>query len=167
MSVLVEFAHEETLLEAVRHLRREGLEVETYTPWPVEGLDEALQLPPSPLPKYVLIAGLLGAATAWLIQWWTNAVDYPLDVGARPPNAVPAFVLITFETTVLFAGLTAFFATVLLAGLPRLWHHVFEVDAFQSASIDGFWLEAMTDDLPRIEALVQAHEPRRVVRAGS
>lgn len=167
MSVLVELANEEALLEAVRKLRHDGLSVETYTPWPVEGLDEALDLPPSPIPKLVLAAGVCGAVVAWLIQWWTNAVDYPLNVGDRPPHAVPAFVLITFETTVLFAGLTAFVATLLLAGLPRLWHHAFEVDAFKSASIDGFWVEAMTDDLDRVEALVRDQQPKCVVRAAS
>jgi hypothetical protein len=139
--LLVEFAEAGAMLAALAQLRDAGFErLETYTPWPVKGVDEALGLPKSPVPRAVLIAGLVGAATAYLIQWWTNAWDYPLDVGGRPAHAAPAFVLITFETTVLFAGLTALVAVLACSGLPRLWHPVFEVDAFKSASIDRFWI---------------------------
>jgi hypothetical protein len=93
-----------------------------------------------------------------------NAVDYPLDVGARPPHAAPAFVPITFEMTVLAAAFAAFFGLLWLLGLPALWHPVFEGAGFERASVDGFWLgidardpifsrEQVTADLERVGAL--------------
>lgn len=145
--LLAEYDDPEALLEAIRRVRALGCRrLDTYTPWPVKGLDEALDLPRSPLPRYVLAAGLLGAALAWAIQWFTNAFDYPLVVGARPPHAAPAFVLITFETTVLLASLTAFGAVLVLSGLPRPWSAEFEVDGFERASIDRFWLGIDAED---------------------
>ena len=139
--VLAEFAHPEELLTAIARLRSQGYrQLDAFTPWPVKGLDEALDLPKSPVARIVLIFGLLGAATAYLIQWGTNASLYPLIVGARPPHAWPAFVPITFETTVLFAGLSALFGCFAVCGLPRLWDPVFEVEGFERASIDRFWL---------------------------
>lgn len=147
--LLLEFPSPETMLEALSQLRAAGFrEFETYTPWPVSGIDEALELPKSPVPRIVLIAGLTGAVVAYLIQWWTNAVDFPLIVGNRPAHAAPAFVLITFETTVLFAGLASLFSVLALSGLPKLWHPTFEVDGFQSASIDAFWIEVVVHDEP-------------------
>lgn len=139
--LLAEFQTPEQLLEGVRRLRKLGYEqLDTFTPWPVKGLDEALDLARSPVNKATLAGGLLGAVTAYVIQWWTSAVDYPLIVGSRPAHAAPAFVPITFETTVLFAGFSALFSCLFLCGLPRLWHPMFEVEGFESATIDRFWI---------------------------
>lgn len=147
--LLAEFGSPEALVAAVAALRELGYaELEAFAPYPVEGLDEALGLRRSRVSTFVLAAGLAGAAAAYLVQWWTNAVDYPLDVGGRPLHSAPAFVPITFETTVLFAALAAFLAPLLLTGLPRLWHPVFEAEGFESASIDGYWLG------------IDAHDPR-------
>lgn len=147
--ILLEFPTSSQMLEALTQLRAAGFEeFETYTPWPVSGIDDALKLPKSPVPKIVLLAGLTGGLIAYLIQWWTNAVNFPLIVGNRPPHAAPAFILITFETTVLFAGLSSLFAVLALSGLPKLWHPTFEADGFESASIDAFWIEVTVHDEP-------------------
>lgn len=139
--ILAEFAAPEEMLTALSALRKSGYrQLDAFTPWPVKGLDEALSLPRSPVAKIVLICGLLGAVTGYGIQWLVNAQLYPLIVGARPPHAAPAFVLITFETTVLFAGLSALVGCFALCGLPRLWDPVFEVEGFERASIDRFWI---------------------------
>ena len=69
-----------------------------------------------------------------------TAVDYRLDVGARPFDSIPSDVPIMFETTVLLAGLTAFFGALLLSGLPRLHHPVFELEGFERTTIDRFWI---------------------------
>jgi len=67
-------------------------------------------------------------------------VDLPLDIGGRPLHSAPAFIPITFEMTVLCAAATALLSALVLGGLPRLWHPVFEVDGFERATIDRFWL---------------------------
>lgn len=165
--VLLEFTSADDLLQAARRLRDADLHlVEAYTPWPVPEVEDILKLRKSTVPRVVLFSGLAGALTAYLIQWWTNALNYPLHVGARPAHALPAFILITFETTVLFAGLSAFFSILYFSRLPRLWHPLFEIDAFKSASIDGFWIEvhANTEDgSANIRAIGLSSGARRIV----
>jgi hypothetical protein len=138
---MAEFSNPEALVAAIRALRADGYRrLDAYLPLPDRAVEEALALPKSPLAWFVLGGGLLGAAIAYLGMWWTNAVDYPLNVGSRPAHAMPAFVPITFELTVLFAGLAAFFGWAWLCRLPRLWHPVFEVEGFERASVDGYFL---------------------------
>lgn len=146
-ALLAEFGTAEALLDAVRVLRENGyLELDTYTPYPVHGLDEVLGLRRSKVPLVILIAGLCGAITGYLLQWYVAAYDYPLNVGGRPAHAIPAFVPITFEMGVLFAAIAALVALLAFAGLPRLWHPVFEVAGFERATIDRFWLSVDAAD---------------------
>lgn len=139
--LLAEFETPEALVAAARRLRAAGFtRLAAYTPFPVEGLDEALALPRSRVPVAVLLSGLAGGALAFVGQGWTNGIDYPLDVGGRPLFSWPAFVPITFELTVLFAAFGAVIGVLAAAGLPRLWHPVFEVEGFERATIDRFFL---------------------------
>lgn len=145
--VLGEFTSEDALLAAVTRLRADGFTgLDAHSPVPVEGLSEALHLPPSRLPLLALLGGLLGAALGYGIQWFTNAVDWPLNVGGRAPHSAPAFIPITFETGVLMASGVIFASLIALFGFPRLSHPVFELEAFKSASIDGFWVSLATRD---------------------
>jgi hypothetical protein len=90
-----------------------------------------------------LIAGVTGAASGYLLQWYTVGLDWPLNVGNRPPHSAPAFVPVTFELGVLFAALTIFLGLLFAYfRFPRVHHPVFEVEAFRSASIDALWLSA-------------------------
>ncbi len=139
--LLAEFEGAERCAEAIRKLKQRGaFEIEVYMPYPDKGIQQALSLKASPLPWYVLGAGLLGASLAYLILWYTNAVDFPINVGGHPDHAVPAFIPISFETLVLFAGCTAFVGALLLGGLPRLYHPVDEVEGFEGVSVDRFML---------------------------
>lgn len=100
------FDHEEDLLEAIARVREQGWRiVDVYVPYAVHGLDQALGLQPSRLPWVAFGAGALGVALTLWFQFWTTAVDWPLNVGGRPWNSLPAFVPVTFEMMVLFAGL--------------------------------------------------------------
>ncbi len=146
--VLAEFEREAALLEAARTLRgrRTGATLDLHSPYPLHGADEALGLRRSTVPLVVLAAGVTGAVSGYLLQWYTVAYDWPLNVGNRPPHSAPAFIPVTFELGVLFAALAIFFG--LLFGyfrFPRVHHPVFEVEAFRSATIDGLWLSAEVD----------------------
>jgi hypothetical protein len=100
------FAGHADLLEAVEAVRECGWSiVEVYTPYAVHGLDRALGLPRSRLSVACFICGFLGVALALSFQFWTTAWDWPLNVGGQPWNSLAAFVPVTFETMVLFAGL--------------------------------------------------------------
>lgn len=91
-------------------------------------------------PWLVFGAGAAGAALGRLVLWWTNARDYPLDVGGRPLDSVPTDVPIMFELTVLFAALAAFGSALALSGLPRLHHPLFELEGFERTAVDRFWI---------------------------
>ena len=116
------FADPEQLLHAVKHLRSAGHRVlDTYTPFPVHGMDEAMGLRPSRLPRACLAFAVLGLALAVGLQIWTSAVDYPLITGGKPLLAIPAFIPVAFELTVLLAGLGVVASFFLVARMrPRL-----------------------------------------------
>ncbi|HZZ85942.1 MAG TPA: DUF3341 domain-containing protein [Anaeromyxobacteraceae bacterium] len=143
--VLAEFAGPDALFAAARQVRAAGhTALDAHMPYPVHGADEALGLKRSRVPLIALVGGLAGVVTAYLMAWWMNAVDYRINVAGRPFNALPAFVPIMFELGVLFASLAIFVGAILLFGLPRLHHPVFEVEEFRSASVDKFWLSVET-----------------------
>lgn len=146
MLVLGEFAGGPELLAAARALREAGhAGLDVYSPYPLAGTAEALGLKPTRIPLVTLVGGLTGALTGYAIQAYTNAVDYPINVGGRPPHAAPMFVPITFELGVLFAALSAVLSLILFCGLPRLFHPAHLAEPFRSATVDGFWLSAQID----------------------
>jgi hypothetical protein len=139
--VLAEFATEGELVEAVRTLRDRGYtNLDAITPRPIDEIQELIASERSDLPRYVFIAGVIGAVTAFGVQWWCNAVDYPINVGGRPPFSLPAFIPIAFEIMVLFASLAAFFGVMIRMQLPRLAAPLFDAPGFERATIDRFWV---------------------------
>jgi hypothetical protein len=145
--MMAEFDSGPALLEGIRSLRAHGpRRLDAFTPYEVPGLLETLAVPRSWLTWLCLAGGLAGAGGAWLLQWWINVVDYPLNIGGRPYYSSPAFIPITFEMGVLFASATALISALVLGGLPSLWHPVFDVEGFDRATIDRFWLAIDPDD---------------------
>ena len=131
---------ERAIVAALRARELGYARLEAYTPFPIAELDSALGIRRPRLQLVVLGAGITGAALALLIQWWTNAVDYPLDVGGRPLFSIPTDIPIVFETTVLFAALAAFVSVFLAGRLPRLHDPVFDLPGFERTSVDRFWI---------------------------
>lgn len=169
--LLAELGSPEHLTEAVRTLRRLGYRrLDAFTPYPVEEVEEALHLPTSPIAPIVFFAGLLGAVVGYAVQWWTSAIDYPLNVGGFPPHSPPAFIPATFETTILFASIAAFLSVFVLAQLPRWWHPMFEVEGFDRATVDRFFVYLDADDRSfspeKARADLEALRPLRVERVG-
>ena len=112
------FAAPNLLLDAVKHLRQEGYRViDAYTPFPVHGMDEAIGLKPSRLPRACLAFAVLGLLIALGGQIWTSAIDYPLIMGGKPLIALPAFIPVTFEFTVLLAGLGVVASLFVVSGM--------------------------------------------------
>ena len=139
--LLAEFSTPEALMHAAEEAYAAGFRrMDGYAPFPMERLPEALGKK-NRLPLLVLIGGILGGGGAYFMEWYANAISYPINIGGRPINSWPSFIPITFELTVLCAGLTAFFASFALNGLPRPHHPLFNVDRFaKHASIDRFFL---------------------------
>jgi hypothetical protein len=105
-NILISFDDEVPLLEAVRVLRDKEIITDVLSPFPVHGLDEALSIRRSGIPVGGFIFGALGAILAFGFQAWVFTVSYPLIIGGKPFFSVPTFIPITFEMTVLFAGLS-------------------------------------------------------------
>ena len=159
--VLGEFSEEAAILEAARALRAKGIDgLDLHSPYPIHGAEEALGLKRSTVPIVALVAGVTGAVTGYVLQWWTVGVDWPLNVGNRPPHSPPAFIPVTFELGVLFASLSIFFGLLFAYfKFPRVHHPVFEVEEFRSASIDRLWISAAVG---RTEAEGVAGDLRRL-----
>jgi hypothetical protein len=139
--------------------------IEAYTPFPVDELDEIIRRR-NWLPLIVLLCGATGTLTGWLLPTYIAVWDYPINVGGRPLNSWPAFVVIMFELTVLFAALGAFFGTLIVNGFPAPYHPLGNVPGFERASQDRFFLciEARDPEFDRDGAawLLSTLSPERV-----
>ncbi len=112
------FEREEDTLAVVRAVRARGLRIiDVHTPYAVHGLDHAMGLEPSKLPWVCFALGLFGASFKVWFEYWTTATSWPINVGGKPWNSLPAFVPVTFEVMVLFAGVSTVIAFLLHRGL--------------------------------------------------
>jgi hypothetical protein len=146
--LLAELTSPEQLVAALRALRERGYRrLDAYTPYPLSEAELAVEPRRSRLPVLVFLGGMAAAAGAYSLQWFLNAYLYPLDVGGRPPHMPLAYMIITFEMGILFAGFTAFLGALAAAGATRLWDPVFEVEGFERAAIDRFFLEVEHTDV--------------------
>jgi hypothetical protein len=168
---MAEFAGADELLEAARRAREAGYRrLDAYAPFAIEGLDEALGLRRTRLPRLMLVFGLLGGISAFLLQAYLAAVDYPLNAGGRPYFSWPPFALLAFEFTVLGAALAGFVGMLALNGLPRLYDPVFDAPDFERGSQDRFFLVIDGVD-PKFEAeavraFLESLQPLAVVEVG-
>ena len=139
--LIAEFDTPGALIAATAAAREAGFEkMDAYAPYPIEALTHALGHHRSRLPLLVLIGGIIGCAVGLGLQWWVNNVAYPMNIGGRPLNSWPAFIPATFETTILFASLTAVLGMLALNGLPTPYHPVFNAPRFSFASRDRYFL---------------------------
>jgi hypothetical protein len=139
--VMGEFSTPEDLLAATKKAREAGYKhVEAYTPFPVEGLSEAVGFKWTAVPLLTLMGGVGGGLTGFGLQYWVAAITYPINIGGRPLNSWPAFIPVTFELTVLGASIFAVFGMLALNKLPQPYHPVFNVERFAQASTDKFFL---------------------------
>ncbi|WP_142848425.1 DUF3341 domain-containing protein [Telmatospirillum sp. J64-1] len=153
--LLAEFDDSDRLIEAVRRTREAGYtEFEAHTPFPVEGLADALDFQENKIDPLHLAGGIVVGGAALLLQWWINVVDYPLNIGGRPLAAWPAFVLPTFEIATVGATVVGVAAMLYLNGLPgRKTHPLLKMERFHLASDSRFFLSIQASD--------PVYEPRR------
>ncbi len=139
--LMAEFESTEDLLSAAQRTYAEGYrKMDAYTPFPVEGLAEAIGFHKTYVPLVCLIGGLTGCLGGFFLQWWPNVIGYPLNIGGKPHNSWPSFIPITFELTVLVAGLATVFGMLALNGLPTPYHPVFNTPRFELATRNRFFL---------------------------
>jgi hypothetical protein len=144
---MAEFHAPADVVAAARAVREAGYrKVDAYSPYPIEELAEALHFHHSRLPLLVLLGGIAGLVAGYALQYWAAVIEYPMNIGGRPLHSWPAFVVPSFETTILFAALTAVLGMLALNGLPEPYHPVFNVPSFALATRDRFFLAIEATD---------------------
>ena len=145
--LMAEFDSPTELVVAARKTYAAGYKkIDAYSPFPVEELAEAIGFRRNGVPAVVLVGGILGCLSGYLLQWWISVVSYPVNVGGRPYHSAPAFIVVTFEMTILCAVLAAVLGMLALNGLPMPYHPVFNVPRFRVATKDRFFLIVFSSD---------------------
>src|SRR5579871_2635921 len=133
--VMAEFETPTALVNAARAAREKGYrKLDAYSPFPIEELSDALHLHKNRLPLIVLCGGILGGLTGYLLQYYVTVIYFPINVAGRPLHSWPAYIIITFEMTILFASIASVLGLFALCGLPMPYHPVFNVPRFALAS---------------------------------
>ncbi len=145
--LMAEFDTADALLAAARRVHEAGYQqAEAYSPFPIDGLAEAIGFARSRVPLATLLGALAGGAGGYFMQWYSAVIDYPLDIGGRPLHSWPMFVPVAFELAVLGGALAAVLAMLIGSGLPRLRHPVFDAPDFELATRNRFFLVLRADD---------------------
>ncbi len=139
--LMAEFATPGELVAAARRVQAAGFrKFDAYTPYPIHELDDAMDLHDNRVSTCTFIAGLCGCVGGFSLASWCAAVAFPLNIGGRPLISVPMFIPVTFECTILLAGLTAAISMLTMNGLPSPYHPVFNVERFAGASRSKFFI---------------------------
>jgi hypothetical protein len=165
--LMAEFATPTDIVAAAKRTHEAGYrKIDAYSPFPIEELAEAIGFHRDGVALVTLVGGLLGMFGGYILQYWIHAINYPINVGGRPFNSWPAFIVVTFEMTILFAGLSAVFGMLALNGLPMPYHPVFNVQRFAFASKDRFFLIIFSSDAKYDPAetrhFLESLEPRSI-----
>lgn len=161
---LGEFGSPEALMHACAKVRDQGFSKwDAHTPFPIHGLDKAMGLSRSWVSAFVLVMGLSGAALGMLMQWWVASQAYPLVISGKPFFSWPAFIPITFECGVLGGASGAILGFLIMAGLPKHHHALFNSERFKQVTDDAFFISIEAED-PKYDS---AETPRFLEEIGA
>jgi uncharacterized membrane protein len=139
--IMAEFDNPTALVNAARRAREAGYrKLDAYSPFPIEEVNEALDLHKNKLPLIVLLGGIAGLLSGYLMQYYVTVIYFPINVGGRPLHSWPMYIIITFELTILFAAIAAVLGLLGLCGLPMPYHPAFNVPRFALATRNRFFL---------------------------
>ena len=145
--LLAEFDSPHQLAAATWAARSQGYRrLDAFSPFGIDEVANALDFQKTSVPLVVLIGGILGGLGGFLLQYWVSTIAYPINIGGRPMNSAVAFVVITFECTILGGALSALLGMLALNGLPQPYHPLFNVPEFARASKDRFFLVIESKD---------------------
>ena len=145
--LLAEFDNPHQLAAATWAARSQGYRrIDAFSPFGIEEVSNALDFRSTRVPLVVLLGGIFGGLGGFLLQYWVSALAYPINVGGKPLNSWVAFIVITFECTILGASLSALFGMLALNGLPEPYHPLFNVPAFARVTKDSFFLVIESTD---------------------
>jgi hypothetical protein len=168
--LVARFNTQEDLVAAASKTYQSGYrKFDAYTPYPVESLGKAMGLKPSPLPMVMLCAGIVGGLSGFAMQWFSNVIDYPLNIGNRPLFSWPAYIPITFEMVILLAAFGGIIGLFIATRLPQPYHPVFNFEDFlKHGAEDGFYLGIEASDpqfdLERTRLFLEGMRPAKVAQ---
>jgi hypothetical protein len=165
--LMAEFDNPTDLVRATELAYAEGYrKMDAYSPYPIEELSDALGFHTTRVPLVVLCGAILGGLSGYMLQYWISAISYPLNIGGRPYQSWPAFIIVTFEMTILFGGISAVVGMLGLNGLPLPYHPVFNNPRFSAASRDQFFLCIEASDArfeyDRVQEFMKSLNPRDI-----
>lgn len=139
--LMAEFETPTELVNACKAAYAEGYrDMDAYSPFPIEEASEAIGFHKTAVPLVTLTGGILGGLSGFALQYWINVIAYPLNIGGKPYDSWPSFIVPTFEMTILFAGIIGMLGMFALNGLPQPYHPVFNVDRFSNVTRNKFFL---------------------------
>jgi len=145
--LLAEFDDPRSLVAAAKRTYAAGYrKIDTFSPYPIEEAWEAIGHHDGRLSFIVLAGGITGLLSGIGLQEWVHQIAYPMNIAGKPLNSWPQFVPVCFELTILFAALSAVIGMIVLNGLPQPYHPAFNVERFERASRDKFFLIVESDD---------------------
>lgn len=145
--LLAEFSNPSTLMHAAESVRERGYShFDAHSPFPIHGMDRAMGLSNSKVGYFTLGGGITGLAVGYWLQWWTAAVDYPLNISGKPLFALESAIPIIFEVVVLFSAFGAVAGMLALNGLPRPYSPLFYSKRFEKVTDNGFFLHIAASD---------------------
>jgi hypothetical protein len=151
--LMAEFGSAQELLDAATRVRAAGYtRTDAYSPFPIHGLAEALGFRERHVAPIVLVGGITGAIAGYGLEYWTQVIDFPQNIGGRPFHSWVSFIPPAFETTILFAAIFAVVGMIALNGLPQPYHPVFNAERFHLASQEAFFLAIEATD-PKFDAM--------------
>jgi hypothetical protein len=170
--LMAEFDSAQELVAAAHKTHAEGYrKMDAYSPFPIEGLAEAIGFHKNRVSLVVLIGGLIGLITAYSLQYWVAVITYPTNIGGRPYHSWPSFIIVTFELTILFGGISSAVGMLALNGLPMPYHPVFNVAEFAKATENKFFLVVESSDpqydAARTRSFLSSLSPRMVAEVPS
>lgn len=164
---LAEYETPADVMHAAEKVRDAGYERwDVHTPFPIHGMDRAMGMRDSVVGWIVLVMGLTGCLSGFLLMWWTNGVDYPLVIGGKPGFSLPSMIPVMFELTILLSAFGAVFGMFGINQLPKHHHPVFYSDRFERCSDDRFFISVEASDpafdLEETRALLEGTHPSHI-----
>jgi len=145
--LMAEFDDPTSLVNAAKRTYEAGYrKIDTFSPFPIEEAWEAIGHHDRRLSLIVLLGGITGLLTGIGLQEWVHNIAYPTNIAGKPQNSWPQFIPVTFEMTILFAAISAVIGMIVLNKLPMPYHPAFNVERFEHASKDKFFLLVESED---------------------
>ena len=145
--LLAEFENPKALIEAAKKVHSQGYKkFDCHSPFPIHGMNEAMGLKRSPLGFIVAGVAFFATCGGLFLQYWMNAVDYPLIISGKPLISYQAYAPVGFGIAIFFSAFATFLGMLALNKLPKLFHPLFVSERFKKVTDDGFFITIEASD---------------------